>query len=781
MPDNTNRYFFGDHEQKGDLFESLVKALGIGAGFKCQSPVRKSAYKSPDVMTFSDVPEEGVSFDSLLDTFKEIAGNSTNFSSPNFIGFPDSGNSIAGLSASILVPFLNQNLINQDFCAPEATFIEMESIHWLRKLIGYRIAGSYSSALDAGGCAVHGGVLANTIALLAARERSFPGTMRNGIKYDTSKVKVIAPGAISHYSIRASMAWIGLGETNLIELPVTGDFKLNKKKLETEINRQWDDGNEIMACVAYAGDSRTMSVDSLQYLGEILNNYGIWFHVDSCHGIQLLFSDKHRSKLQGIEMADSVTVDPHKVCWVPYVNSYVLFKNNSVLKSVATSSDLITKEKWSLGQTTPFIGSKAFNSLKFWSVIKHMGKKRIGEYVDKRMALTDLIKKKVDLNDSLLRINDSDINSCMFVYIPKHLRSSRIGYKNLDLFNEINFEIKEKIKKDGTYYIHGFPIKMMDSDIFPEGSSVQVLRSMNGNPLTGGDEIDEILNEIITIGDSLYESRVGRDNFTRSLTETPLFSSLREWLDIYIGSDNCICLVYGSSVYSEGIFDSDIDLMVLAPDKFCTAENAKMLQRKVTSLHEEYGLPIDDEVPYENKLLVPFSAVDEALSGKGFYLNKLNIVIPDVSKTHRFLSSGEMLSRLILNVLTTRSVVLAGDFDYFYRLKQAALRYLVKLVLDQIGWARSVQDIVLGFYSDGERSGEDYLGYKQTEEMDEYLSSSLESVVDSLIRDAEVLRFENGLTLSQKAKLNLVSNMRAGMNGVENEAEREEEQFAIGG
>ena len=79
------------------------------------------------------------------------------------------------------IHFLNQNPCNQDICAPVATFVEMEVVHWLRQLLGYQVPSAYSCSQEAGGILTVGGCLSNTIAKMAAREKAFPGTVACGL------------------------------------------------------------------------------------------------------------------------------------------------------------------------------------------------------------------------------------------------------------------------------------------------------------------------------------------------------------------------------------------------------------------------------------------------------------------------------------------------------------------------------------------------------------------------------------------------------------------------
>lgn len=756
--------FLEDNEAS---YDCLRKILEEGMKFKSQKKVIQKELPQKDHVSFSGIPESGISLEELEKMYQDIMSKSTNFSSPGFVGFPDAGNSIAGLSAGLLSLFLNQNLINQSFCSPEATFIEMETIHWLRELVGYKNLERYNMASDIAGISAHGGVLANCIALLAARERVFPGTLANGLKEEPSKIKVLVPDGIGHYSIRASLSWLGIGESNLIGVAITKDYKTDLKKLEERIKSERDKGNYIMAYVAYAGDSRTMSVDDMEGIASVLNKYKIWFHIDACHGFQLLFSENEKYKMNGCQYADSITVDPHKILWLPYVCSFVLFKEISSMKNICTSSDLITKEKWSLGQTTPFIGSKAFNSFKLWSLIKHQGVSNIGKLIDKRIELTRQIRALISTKNYFHLLNETDINSCMFIFLPSEMRDKdNIDLKSLTLLNEINLQIKNKILSEGDFYIHGFPISSSGfTKLFSDGISIQVLRIMNGNDLTQIEDIERLLTRIKDIGDSLSkELFLNTSSETTVALESELFSEFKLWIREFLSGKSYFCIIYGSSAFENTLFESDIDVMIFLEDSFATKENKDKITKKVMELHKKYNLPIDDEVPFSKKLLIPFSFLDKVITGFGFEIDGLKLSVPDIVKSKEFLASDELLSRLCLNVITTKNIILSGEFDIFYNYREVATEFLISLILSNYNWLPSFEALIEKLYSDGKREGEAYLGYKNGPDLDFHLKHLIPMVGKKMIERGQLIPFNNGLILSQSYLLKILESRNKLMN-----------------
>ncbi|KAJ7060275.1 pyridoxal phosphate-dependent transferase [Mycena amicta] len=721
-PELSKLFLAAGNDNNEAIRELLHRVVDLGIGFKTSENVSAPRGHEREHVSFTAMPDLGISPDELVQAYEEIASKSSNWGSPNFLGFPDAGNNMAGLAAAVLTPLLNQNMANQDICSPEATFIEMETIHWLREALGYPVPNSYSAASSIGGILTLGGCLSNCIALVAAREKLFPGCSLHGLPVLPSKIRVLVPAVIEHYSIRSSMGWLSLGEQNVIRVPVDDQFRMNQTALKRIIDEQRDQGNHILACVAYAGDSRSMRIDNLDSLADILQKEDIWFHVDACHGSQLAFSNKHKHKLHGIEKADSITIDPHKVLTLPYTCSFVLFKDPAAHAATATSSDLILNTQWSLGRVTPFIGSKAFDALKLWSVLKFLGKARLGQLIDERLDLTHTIQCEIEENcHDIVLMNDSDINSCMMAFIPQEVQEycfqnkTQLSDADLEKLNKLNHEIKEGIRKDGTFYVHGFPLKSCPHEqLVGADKPLYVLWTMNGNPASTIDNVRGLLSKIGQLGRDLFVQTeyqcMGTNTVQNRLQSVE--EKLNAGLHRVFGSDQYVAVIYGSSALDNNALLSDIDLMVLAP---ATSTNrCSELESMFRTAMDAEGILIDAEVPFEKKLLVALPLAKRAAKS-GPPRDEAGHVL-SIRKTPAYLASDEMLRRLVFNVLTTPNRVLsasAGGADAFHKLEEMAGHTLVELIRAvNPGRAETSDDFVALACSDGSRSGEEYLGYK---------------------------------------------------------------------
>ena len=474
---------------RDEAMKFIRDVVDLATDFKLQSEVRKrtSSTDELNLAIVKDLNFDGQELHEILDEFaRDILPDCTNFASTSFMGFPDSGNSIAGLGASVLADFLQQNLINQSICAPSATFVEIAVIRWLRSVIGYENAPT-QSIWDTGGIVTPGGTSSNTIAMMLAREHKDSSTMSVGVK-DPSKYKIVVPKGIGHYSIKSAQRWLGCGD-NLIEVE-TNDFRYDLRALEDALVANSD---SIMALVAYGGDSRTMTVDNFTEVAKLVRHTapGIWLHADACHGFSLGFSDTLRTKIDGIENFDSVSVDPHKVMLVPYTLSALLIRDPNKLKSITSVSDLIMQEEFAFGQITPFVGSKSWLSLKLWFMMKNFGSRGLGTMVDERHETAKVFHGLISQHPRLKPINDVEINSVAFMYIGR-------DSVDLDRINYLTKEIYARVVSEGRYHLHQFSVP--DRGVFEKDKIIHPLRFMSGNPLLEESDMFGLIDYIDEIG-----------------------------------------------------------------------------------------------------------------------------------------------------------------------------------------------------------------------------------------------------------------------------------------
>ncbi|GAA4563478.1 pyridoxal phosphate-dependent decarboxylase family protein [Planotetraspora kaengkrachanensis] len=182
-----------------------------------------------------------------------------------------------------------------------AATVEFEVVRWMLAKVGFGAGG--------GGVLTHGGSLANLTAMLAARAAAAPDAWTEGVPRDL--VLLAAPSA--HYSITRAAAILGLGERAVVPLEVDGLGRIDAARLPAVLDGVRRSGRRPMALVAGACATGTGLYDDLRAIGEFCAVNDVWYHVDGAHGASALLSDAHRHLLDGIELADSVIWDAHKM------------------------------------------------------------------------------------------------------------------------------------------------------------------------------------------------------------------------------------------------------------------------------------------------------------------------------------------------------------------------------------------------------------------------------------------------------------------------------------
>jgi L-2,4-diaminobutyrate decarboxylase len=213
------------------------------------------------------------------------------------VAVPDVGGALADLVHGVT----NQPMSIYEM-GPAAAAIELAVVEWMVGRVGWQPG-------VAGGVLTHGGSLANLTALLAARARAAPDAWRDGVPHDLA---ILAPPS-AHYSVARAAGILGLGEAAVVALDVDELDRVRADRVQDALLRTRAAGRRPMAVVATAGATGTGLYDDLRAIGEVCREQGVWLHVDGAHGASALLSARHRHRLDGIELADSVIWDAHKM------------------------------------------------------------------------------------------------------------------------------------------------------------------------------------------------------------------------------------------------------------------------------------------------------------------------------------------------------------------------------------------------------------------------------------------------------------------------------------
>jgi L-2,4-diaminobutyrate decarboxylase len=213
---------------------------------------------------------------------------------------------------------------------PAAATLEFVLLRWMIGKAGWRappLPPAPSREGDAGGVLVHGGSLANLTALCAARARIDPECWSRGVQGD---LVLLAPEAC-HYSIARAAGILGLGQRAVRELPADELGRVDPARLPAAIDAAAREGKRVLAVVANAAATAVGLYDPLRAIAGICRDRGVWLHVDGAHGASALLSPRLRARLDGLELADSLVWDAHKMLRAPTVCASVLVRDARAL------------------------------------------------------------------------------------------------------------------------------------------------------------------------------------------------------------------------------------------------------------------------------------------------------------------------------------------------------------------------------------------------------------------------------------------------------------------
>jgi L-2,4-diaminobutyrate decarboxylase len=318
--------------------------------------------------------------DAVLDEVRSVyLDDAVWFHEPRYLAHLNCPVVVPALVAEVLVSSVNSSLDTWDQSGG-GTLVERRLVRWTADRIGL--------GPDADGVFTSGGTQSNLQALLVARGEASPADA-------SSRLRVFA-SRDSHFSVQKSANVLGLGPDAVVTVPTDRHRRMDPVALDRAIWSARAAGLVPMAVVATAGTTDFGSIDPLGPVADVCAEHGVWMHVDAAYGGGLLVSPRRRQLLDGIERADSVTVDFHKTFFQPVSSSAVIVRDGAALRHVAYHADYLNPR--SSGQPNQVDKSmqttRRFDALKLWMTLRAMGADAIGEYVD---AVVDLAAVGHDL------------------------------------------------------------------------------------------------------------------------------------------------------------------------------------------------------------------------------------------------------------------------------------------------------------------------------------------------------------------------------------------------
>jgi len=392
------------------------------------------------------LPETGIADEEIFQRYtRDILAHAMQVPSPRYFGQFNPTPLPIGVWADALSSSLNQNA-GAWRNGPTSAMIEAQVLRWLCELVGY--------GRESFGVLASGGTEANLIALKCARDHAHKNSVKDGLRSAPGDLVVYASEQV-HFSVERSVDILGLGRNSLRKIETDVTFHIRSDALRKQIEIDRTAGRIPFCIIGIAGTTSTGVIDPLEELHQIARENDCWYHVDAAYGGTLAFSEEHRSKLRGIELANSITFDPHKWMFVPFACGAVLVRDGgrALRDAFDITPEYLNEDRGGTDVEFDFfrygqMGTRRFNSLKLWMALKFMGRQGYGEVIEHQIELTRYLADRIDKLADFELVGEVETAVVCFKFMPA-------GATNNDgaAQDRLQQQLQQKIERSGEAWI----------------------------------------------------------------------------------------------------------------------------------------------------------------------------------------------------------------------------------------------------------------------------------------------------------------------------------------
>ena len=343
---------------------------------------------------------------------------------------------IPALAAETIISALNQSMDSWDQ-ASSATYVEQKMTDWLCELFGYNLEQSATSN-GADGVFTSGGTQSNLMGLLLARDRvveqiSGESVQKDGLPSYAKKLRILC-SQTSHFTVQKSASLMGLGERAVVTVATDKFGRLDINALTATIADLQSQDLIPFCVVGTAGTTDLGAIDDLQAIAAISEQHSMWFHVDGAYGGALILSS-HKDRLAGIELADSISTDFHKLFFQPISCGALLIRDKHNFKYLLHHADYLNRETDELPNLVDksIATTKRFDALKLLMSMQALGTDKFGAMYDHLISLTQDVAALVTATDKFELLAQPQLSTVLF------------RYNNLSTNNDVTIEHEEEI------------------------------------------------------------------------------------------------------------------------------------------------------------------------------------------------------------------------------------------------------------------------------------------------------------------------------------------------
>jgi glutamate/tyrosine decarboxylase-like PLP-dependent enzyme len=437
-------------------------------------------------------PEHGEPAADVLRAFRERIGPMTyGPQHPGSFGYftpPPLPMSVAG---ELLAQWTQQG-VDVWHAGPGGAFIEEEVVRWLRDLLGMP-EGSW-------GVLTSGGVMANLMALDVAREihlrallgdREPRGAALENVRFYASDQ--------THFSVARGLDVLGFSEGSLVVVGSDASFRLHPEPVAAAIAADRAAGLTPLAISAVAGSTNTGSVDDVPGLAEVARRENLWLHVDAAYGGAALLSERDARRVPGLELADSVTIDPHKWFFQAYdIGALIVRRRTDLRDTFSRSPEYYVSNR---PEDAPLNwyeysieGTRRFRALKLWMSWKHLGTRGLGSLIERDIDLAAFLAERIRGADDFDLATDPELSVVCFRHLPPGCEAW--PSERLDAYQQ---GMQRALERDGTAWVSLTTLR-----------DRTYLRAGIVNYLADRDQVDAMLEAFRTLSERVLEELDGR-------------------------------------------------------------------------------------------------------------------------------------------------------------------------------------------------------------------------------------------------------------------------------
>lgn len=355
---------------------------------------------------------------------------------PRFWGWVHGTGTPFGMLAEMLAAGMNTNAA---FGEQSAVYVEQQVIDWCKELLGF--------PSEASGILVSGCTMANLTGLTVARNAKAGFNVRqHGLLSSPSKM-VLYGSSETHSSIQKAVELLGLGNDSQRRIRVNADYQIDLESLERTIAEDKAKGMKPFCVVGNAGTVNTGATDDLNALADLCASENLWFHIDGAFGALAALSPQFRSRLQGMERADSLAFDLHKWMSMPYEAGCILIRHQDKHQQSFTTSGaylMPLSRGAASGLWFSEYGvqlSRGFRALKVWLSIKENGINKYRRIIEQNISQAGYLASLIEASPDLQLLAPVPLNIVCFRFFKENLTE--------DQLTELNKELLLRVQESG--------------------------------------------------------------------------------------------------------------------------------------------------------------------------------------------------------------------------------------------------------------------------------------------------------------------------------------------